>query len=84
MLERELKYQINESDFMKLTKYFIKNYKKVDEYKQINYYFDTKDFELKKQEISCRVRKLDNARYEYTVKSRVKNYEMENFQVKNE
>lgn len=83
MIEKELKYQLNESDFYNLKRYFFTEYKKITEHEQTNYYLDTKNFCLKKQGLSVRIRYL-NGIYEFTLKSKVNNYDLKNIKIKNE
>ncbi len=69
-IERELKYQLIETDFEKLQRYIeSRNYKKKECIDQVNYYFDTKDYFFKRNKITMRLRKFAvDDMYELTIK----------------
>lgn len=69
-LEIEFKCLINKEQYESLLKEF--NIKPQDIKEQINYYFDTKDLELRKKHIMCRIRQ-NGEQYKITVKTKNEN-----------
>lgn len=83
-IEKEIKYQLPSDEFRKLQEFFDANYIKLKQYEQVNYYFDSKDYELKRQGSSMRLRCISSEYYEFTIKSKVIGCELPNYQVKKE
>lgn len=83
-IEKEIKYELKRDEFHKLQEFFGTNYIKLKQYEQVNYYFDSKDYELKRQGRSIRLRCINSEYYEFTIKSKVIGCELPNYQVKKE
>lgn len=84
MIEQELKYQLSKNNFYLIKEYFLDNFEQFNEFEQINYYFDSTDFCLKNQGIISRIRKINNNKYEFTIKHKLKGEKKCNIHIKNE
>lgn len=80
-IEKEIKIMLQEVEFYTLKDYLEKKCTKVTVKNQINYYFDTNSYYLKKNNYSFRVR-YSNGNYELTLKKRIK--KVLNKSIKNE
>ncbi len=72
-IEKELKYQISKTDYFKLMEYLDNNCIKCSSITQTNYYIDDFDFTLNKNNITARIRKKLDEKYEFTLKMPVIN-----------
>ena len=68
VIEKELKYQLDKEDYIKLNQYLEKKFVKRDYIIQTNYYIDTGDFTLNKNNITARIRNILDKKYEFTIK----------------
>jgi len=72
-IEKELKYQINKTDYFKLMQYLDNNCIKCNSIIQTNYYIDDFNFTLNKNNITARIRKKSDEKYEFTLKIPINN-----------
>jgi len=72
-IEKELKYQINKTDYFKLMQYLDNNCIKCNSIIQTNYYIDDFNFTLNENNITARIRKKSDEKYEFTLKIPINN-----------
>ena len=76
-MEYEARVMINEEQYLNIRKHYLNSKYPKEEIINENFYFDTEDLKLTSSHIVLRIRKINNSKYELTLKIKGENVDIE-------